>query len=127
MSPPTAIRVYAHTLTPLLRLPLILTDIIALPLTIVGGNIPGIIFISISLPFATLDSLLWLKRWRSHRTPIAESPITVSKLCMLADLVMGIGLLVTWIVSLIENLGSGRHYYNSEVGLIACFALFLAW
>ena len=88
-------------------------------------NLPGIVFIGLSLPFAAIDLLIWLRRWRCHRTPIAESPICVSKLRMFADLFIGTGLLLTWIISLIEELNSSR-YWN-QVGLIACFALFLAW
>jgi hypothetical protein len=126
MNPPTAIRIYAHTITPLLRLPLILTNIIALSLVGVCGNIPGIVFISLSLPFAAIDFLVWLKRWRSHRVPIAEAPIRVSTFCLLIDLLFGIGLLIVWIISLVDAL-SHSWYDNRQISLIASYAMFITW
>lgn len=125
MSSPTAVLVYARTLPLLTRLPLLLNDVIALPLCIVGGNIPGIVFISLSIPMATVDLLICLRQSRSRRAPVEESQVRVSVLRILVDALMSTGLLITWIISLIEDLGHGWYYNN--VSIIACFTVFLAW
>lgn len=87
--------------------------------SVITLNVPGMVFTSLSLPSAVIELLTWLHRWRHQRTPLCESPIRVSKLSMLADLLLGFGLLLTWIITLIA--ASYREEY------IACFALFCAW
>ena len=122
MAPPVTVLVYARTHTPLIRVPLLLTDIIALPLCAISGNIPGITFVCLSIIFAAIVLLDWFRCRRSHlhQHPKDENQIFVSKFCMLVDAILVVGLLVTWIISLIQEM-------SSSLGIIACFALFLAW
>jgi hypothetical protein len=129
MAPPVTVLVYARTHTPLLRLPLLITDIIALPLCIISGNIPGITFVCLSIIFAAIVTLEWFRCRRSHSSqhPDNENQIFVSKLCMLVDAILSVGFFITWIISLIQELSGSGYYYYNQPGIIACFTLFLAW
>jgi hypothetical protein len=130
MAPPsTAILIFSwHLPGPLLRAPLLLNNIIALPLCIISTQIPGIVLICLSLLVAIIDLIAYLKT-RSRRVSAEESQeVHVNALRMSADAFMSCGLLVTWIIGLVSVMR--RNYYDwswDRVGVIAVVTLFLAW
>jgi divalent metal cation (Fe/Co/Zn/Cd) transporter len=129
MTPSTTILIFSrHFPGPLLRAPLLLNDVIALPLCIISTQIPGIVLICLSLIVAIIDLIAYLKT-RSRRVSAEESEVVrVNALRMSADAFMSCGLLITWIIALVGVLQRDYYYWNwDHVGVIAVFTLFLAW